>query len=388
MEKMSAVLQSIEKNENSMIKFLERIVNIDSCADCPEGNNEVAHVIGNELKNLNFDVNYMEYPGICTHLKAFKAGQGKKNIMIIGHLDTIFSKDEPKRRPFTISKGKAYGPGVLDMKGGITIALFALKALYDNGWNDSNITVFFCGDEDTNHPHTNAAELFGEYAIGKDAIFNMETASAGQAVLIGRKGNMHPEIIVHGISAHAGADITKGANAIVELAYKTIDINSLNDFNKGLTFNPGVVEGGRVANSVPDYARLRIDMRYLTNADRDYGIKKLKEIANKVHIAGTTAEVSHLRENMTVMEVTEANKRLYEIVKKQGEKIGINLAAKIGGGSSDSGWTVQAGAPTICSMGAIGQFNHTDREYIHIDSLVERAKLLALSINAIKDFQK
>ena len=377
------VLKTVEASDKEMVNFLERLVNIDTGPDNPDGIAEVAHLIGGKLAGINFFVEYLDYPGICTHLRAARKGTGNKEIMVIGHFDTLFPKGTAAMRPFTVKEGKAYGPGVLDMKGGITIALFALEALYNSGWDDKNITVLFCGDEDTNHPYTDAPDLFEKAAHGKTAVFNMETASAGQAVLIGRKGNMHPEIIVKGISAHAGADLSKGANAVVELAHKIIAVNKLTDMAKGLTFNPGVISGGTVPNAVPDCAAVKIDMRYLTSADRDSGIENLRKIADHAHIPGTSAELVNLRENMTVMEVTEGNKELYEIVKQQGAKLGLDIQAKIGGGSSDSGWTVRAGAPTLCSMGAIGEFNHSDREYILIDSLVERAKLLALSINAV-----
>ncbi|MHC1759242.1 MAG: M20 family metallopeptidase [Negativicutes bacterium] len=377
------LINAIEAKQEKMVKFLEHLVNIDSGPDCPEGISEVAHIIGEKLAEMNFEVEYLDYPGICTHLRAKRKGSGDKDVMIIGHYDTLFPKGAAAARPFTIKDGRAYGPGVLDMKGGITIALFALEALYEAGWDDKNMTVLLCGDEDTNHPYTDAPELFEKEAYGKYAVFNMETASAGQAVLVGRKGNMHPEIVVKGVSAHAGADLTKGANAIVALSQKIIEVNRLNDFERGLTFNPGVITGGTVPNAVPDYASIKIDMRYLTAADRDKGIESLKQIASHIHVPGTSAEVVHLKENMTVMEVTEGNLRLYEVVKQQGNKLGIDVKSKIGGGSSDSGWTVRAGAPTLCSMGAIGEFNHTDREYILVDSLVERTKLLALSIEAV-----
>ena len=377
------VITSVDDKEKEMISFLERLVNIDSGVDSPEGIAEVAKILGEKLTQMDFAVEYLEYPGICTHLKAKKRGTGDGEIMIIGHMDTLFRKGTVAARPFTIRDGKAFGPGVLDMKGGVTVALFALQALYESGWNDKSVTVFLAGDEETNHPKTNAAELFEQEAKGKTAVFNMETASAGQAVLVGRKGNMHPEFVVKGVAAHAGADLTKGANAIVELAYKIIDINNLMDFARGLTFNVGVINGGTVANAVPDQASVKVDVRYLTLADRDKAIASLKEIAAKNYVPGTSTEIANFRENMTPMEVTEGNKWLYEIVRQQGEKLGIKVEAKVGGGSSDSGWTVRAGAPTLCSMGARGEFNHSDREYIVLESLAERAKLLALSIQAI-----
>ena len=380
---MEQLLKSIEAKHDKMVNFLETLVNIDSGNDSPEGVAKVARIVGGKLQEMHFDVEYLEYPGACTHLLAKKKGTGDKEVMIIGHMDTLFPVGTAAARPFTIKDDKAYGPGVLDMKGGIAIALFALEALYESGWNDKNITVFFAGDEEFAHPKTNAPELFEQHARGKDAVFNMETASAGRAVLVGRKGNIHPELIVRGISAHAGADLDKGASAIVELAHKIIAVNNLTDFSRGLTFNCGVIKGGTVANAVADFASVVIDMRYLTVADGEYGIESLRKIAAQSVVPGTTTEVANLRERFTPMEVTEGNLKLYEIVREQGRKLGLDIAKKVGGGASDAGWTVRAGAPSICSMGALGALNHSDREYIFLAGLVERAKLLALSVDAV-----
>lgn len=380
---MEKLLQAIETKHEKMVQFLEKMVNIDSGIDSPEGVANVARIIGDKLAEMDFSVEYLDYPGACTHLLAKKQGTGNKEVMIIGHMDTLFPIGTVAKRPFTIKDGKAYGPGVLDMKGGITIALFALEALYESGWNDKNVTVLFAGDEEPAHPKTNAPELFEQHAKGKDAVFNMETASAGQAVLVGRKGNIHPELIVKGIAAHAGADLDKGASAIVELAHKIIAVNKLTDKERGLTFNCGVITGGTVANAVADSASLVIDMRYLTAADGAEGLENLRKIAAENVIPGTSCEVSNLRERFTPMEVTEGNLKLYEIVRQQGEKLGLAVEKKVGGGASDAGWTVRAGAPSLCAMGARGSFNHSDREFIELDSLVERTKLLALSIDAV-----
>ncbi len=380
---MEKLLQAIETKHEKMVQFLEKMVNIDSGIDSPEGVAKVARIIGDKLAEMDFAVEYLDYPGACTHLLAKKQGTGNKEVMIIGHMDTLFPIGTVAKRPFTIKDGKAYGPGVLDMKGGITIALFALEALYESGWNDKNVTVLFAGDEEPAHPKTNAPELFEQHAKGKDAVFNMETASAGQAVLVGRKGNIHPELIVKGIAAHAGADLDKGASAIVELAHKIIAVNKLTDKDRGLTFNCGVITGGTVANAVADSASVVIDMRYLTAADGAEGLESLRKIAAESVIPGTSCEVSNLRERFTPMEVTEGNLKLYEIVRQQGEKLGLAVEKKVGGGASDAGWTVRAGAPSLCAMGARGSFNHSDREFIELDSLVERTKLLALSIDAV-----
>lgn len=380
---MEKVLESIQAQETALIEFLQQMVNIDSCFDDAEGNDKVAHLIGDMLDQMGFTVEYMKYPDVCTHVKAHKKGTGAKKVMVMGHLDCIQPKGSAAERPFTIEDGKAYGPGVLDMKGGIAVALYALKALYSEGWNDKDITVFFCGDEEHAHPHTNAAELFEAAAKGQHAVFNMETASVGHSALIGRKGNLYAEMQVTGISAHAGADMEKGANAIIELAHKAIAISKLTNFSNGLTCNVGAIEGGLISNAVPDYAKIKIDMRYLSEQERDKAVASLKAIAAEKFVPGTKTEIVNMVERFTPMVATEDNRKLFALVQEQAKKLGFEMNAKVGGGSSDAGWTVRAGAPTLCGMGAIGEFNHTIREYIFVDSLVQRAKLLALSIDAL-----
>jgi glutamate carboxypeptidase len=380
---MDKLLQVIEGKQQEMLDFLAQLVNIDSGSDNPEGIKQVAGIVGAKLKQIGFRVEQLDHPGICCHLKAFRTGTGAEQVMVIGHMDTLFPKGTAQKRPFTIKEGKAYGPGVLDMKGGITVALFALQGLFESGKHDKNVTVVFCGDEEIAHPHTDAAALFEQEARGKKAVFNMETASIGEDVLIGRKGNLFCEIMVKGISAHAGADLDKGANAITELANKILEINKLNDPARGLTFNVGVISGGTVSNAVPDRAILQIDVRYLTQEDKKRASDGLRDIAGKVFVPGTQTTITELWEKFTPMEARNENKKLFEIVKEQGAKLGLKIEGKIGGGASDSGWTVRAGAPSICAMGAIGEFNHSDREYIFVDSLVKRAKLLALAIDAV-----
>ncbi|MDR3560832.1 MAG: M20 family metallopeptidase [Negativicutes bacterium] len=380
---MEKLLCLIEEKQPEMLEFLEQLVNIDSGCDNPEGIKQAAGFIGAKLEQIGFMVEYLDYPGICCHVKGVRPGTGPEQVMVIGHLDTLFPKGTAQKRPFTIKDGKAYGPGVLDMKGGITVALFALQSLIESGWNDKNVTVLFCGDEEIAHPRTDAAERFEQEARGKKAVFNMETASIGENVLIGRKGNLFCEIEVKGISAHAGADLDKGANAVTELANKVLQINKLNDPARGLTFNVGVISGGTVANAVPDRATLQIDVRYLTQEDKQRASDGLQKIAERVDVPGTKTTITTLWEKFTPMEACDENKKLFEIVRQQGEKLGLTIEGKIGGGASDSGWTVRAGAPSICAMGAIGEFNHSDREYIFVDSLVKRAKLLAMSIDAV-----
>lgn len=383
---MKMLLERIENYQKDMESFLEKLVNIDSGKDCPDGIKEVAETIGEQLQGLGFAVEYISSPGLPTHVIAKRKGTltNPKNIMIIGHMDTVFSRGTVAKRPFSIKEGKAYGPGVLDMKSGITISLFALKALQEEGWDAHNITVFFCGDEENGHPTTNAKELYLDYAKNMDAVFNMETGADSGTVVIGRRGCMYPVIQVEGVASHSGKDPEKGASAIRELAHKIGELYKMDNFEKGIAFNAGVISGGIVANGIAAYAECQADCRFNKNEDYQYILEFLDKVVKEVHVPGTkTTLLYDEKRTFMPMEITDGNLSLYEVVRTQGEKLGIDIKGIYVGAGSDSCWTTKAGAPTVCAMGARGELNHSENEYLSLYSLVERAQLLALTIQAV-----
>ena len=282
MEKLYSLIDSYY---DSMVATLEKMVNIDSGADCPEGIKAVAEIVGNALKALNFDVEYLDYPGIATHVLAKRKGSAPdaKDVMIIGHMDTVFPKGTAAARPFRAENGIAYGPGVLDMKSGVTIALYALKALDSLDLMKNNVTVMFVGDEEAGHPYTDAADKLKEVAKGKDAVFNMETGSDKGTVVLGRTGIYYPEITVEGIAAHSGKDPEKGASAVKELVYKLVDLYNFSDTDDDISFNAGIISGGVAEFEIPalnasDYPSLPV-----TGADNTMTVKcgMLREMIEK-----------------------------------------------------------------------------------------------------------
>lgn len=384
MQKLYSLIDSYYDN---MVATLESLVNIDSGADSPEGIKAVAEKVGDMLKTEKFEVEYLDHPGIATHLLAKRRGNSPdaKDVMIIGHIDTVFPKGTATARPFRTENGIGYGPGVLDMKSGVTIALYALKALDELDLMNNNVTVMFVGDEESGHPYTDAAEKLMEVAKGKDAVFNMETGSDKGTVVLGRTGIYYPEITVEGIAAHSGKDPEKGASAIRELVYKIVDLYNFSDTDDDISFNAGIISGGVAANGIAAHAEMRGDFRYKTVKSGPKILKALDEICNgKTYIPRTNTKlVCDPKRGFIPMEKTDGNVALYEIVRTQGEKIGVDIQGITVGAGSDSCYTTAAGAPTVCAMGARGELNHSAQEYMHLDSLTERAKILALSIMAI-----
>lgn len=385
---MEALCKRIAGHQDAMEAFLEKMVNVDSGADSPEGTDIVAHIIGEKLESLGFEVSYPggPVPQKPQHVLGKRKGNGAnpKNVMIIGHLDTVFPKGTAAARPFTKKDGKAFGPGVLDMKSGITIALFALQSLAEENWAEHNIKVMIAGDEENGHPTTNVKELFMEECKGQDAVFNMETGSMAGTVVVGRRGLGFFDLEIEGIAAHSGKDAAKGASAIREVCHKIDELYKMERPDEGVSFNAGKIEGGLVANGIPAHARVWCDLRFTKVESFDYIKDCLEKLGEEVYIPRTKTTM-HFNPDAVLMpmEQTEGNMKLYEVVRQQGEKLGIEVNGIFVGAASDSCWPVMVGSPTVCAMGARGEFNHSAEEWMLLSSLTERAQLLALTIQNI-----
>ena len=375
------ILGQLKNSEAVMLNFLEQIVNIDSGYDALEGIDAIAHLVGDFLTPYGFEVQYITTPDAPTHVLAKRPRPGKPKVMLMGHMDTVFPKGTAAARPFKVEDGKAYGPGVMDMKAGIAISLATVKALLDNGWDAADLTLFFCGDEELAHPLTNAVEWFKKEGLGKTAVFNMEPGRADGSVVIGRKGVIRPVLTVQGIAAHAGNEPEKGASAVLELSHKTIDLHALTDFELGTTYNVGVFNGGSLANIVADRAEAHVDIRFKTAAEAEKAIKNVEAVAAKTYVPHTTTVVTGNKIEFMPLETTDGVKKLYAHLARQAEKLGLPVpGALYVGGSADSAWTAMVGAPTLCGMGPQAVGAHTNNEYLFVPSLTDRAQLLAMCI--------
>lgn len=375
------ILEQLRNSEAEMLQFLEKLVNIDSGADALDGISQVARTIGAFLAPLGFDVQYLETPDAPVQLLARRARAGKKQVLFSGHMDTVFNKGAAAARPFKVEGGRAYGPGVLDMKGGLVMALQVIKAMVASGWEETDMTVLLCGDEEMSHPFTDAVNQFKKAGAGKDAVFNLEFGRVDGSVVTGRKGTTRPTLVVEGIAAHAGNEPEKGASAILELAQKTVAIHALNNFAVGTTYNVGVVSGGTMANIVADKAVGEVDVRFKTIAEAEKSIADVQRIVETNYVPHTKTTVTGNVIKFMPFETTLGVQRLYEHYASQAEKLGL---AKPGqqyvGGASDAAWPAMTGAPTLCGVGPCGAGAHSDSEYIEIATLTQRGLLLASCI--------
>jgi glutamate carboxypeptidase len=311
------------------------------------------------------------------------AGRPRPGIIFLGHMDTAIPKGTIGERPFAIKDGKAYGPGVLDMKGGIVAFLYAIKALGAAGYNARPIKVLLAGDEEVLHACSSAPDVFIAEAKGHAAAFNCETGFVDNGVVIGRKGVARILMEVKGVAAHAGNDPENGRSAILEIAHKVIAVQNLTDPDKGIYFNVGVIQGGTTSTAVPDHAKIFIDVRYKDPDDLPGIITQLEKVAAAVYVEGTATTVTFM-DGIKPMKTTAEVKQLYALVEKVSEENGFGKTyAKYVGGGSDSAYTILAGVPTVCAMGVKGGRNHSPEEYAIVETLFERAKLLSACVLAL-----
>ncbi|WP_337366497.1 M20 family metallopeptidase [Phascolarctobacterium sp.] len=375
------ILEQLRTSEAEMLQFLEQLVNIDSGADALDGINQVADKIGAFLAPLGFELQYLETTEAPVQLLARRARAGKKQVLFSGHMDTVFTKGTAAARSFKIEDGRAYGPGVLDMKGGLVMALQVIKAMVANGWEETDLTVLLCGDEEMSHPLTDAVNQFKKAGAGKDAVFNLEFGRVDGSVVTGRKGTTRPTLVVEGIAAHAGNEPEKGASAILELAQKTVAIHALNNFELGTTYNVGAFSGGTMANIVANKAVGEVDVRFKTIAEAEKSIADVQRIVATNYVPHTKTTVTGNVIKFMPFETTPAVQKLYEHYASQAAGLGL---AKPGqqyvGGASDAAWPAMTGAPTLCGVGPCGAGAHSDSEYIEVATLTERALLMASCI--------
>ena len=377
----------VDDHREEMISLWQEAVMMESGPHEKEGIDRVADLFKNILEADGATCRTVAFENAGSMLIGeLGANHAKAGVIFMGHMDTAMAAGALAARPFVIQDGKVYGPGVLDMKGGIVAALYAIKALQSIGYDVRPIKVLLAGDEEVLHAHSNAPEIFMEEAKGFAAAFNMETGFVDDGIVVGRKGVARLMMEVKGVAAHAGNDPQNGRSAILEMAHKIIDVQKLTNWENGVTFNVGVMEGGKTSTAIPDYAKISIDVRYKNPDDLTEIIKQVQDVGNKTYVEDTSTTVTFM-DGIKPMKTTDGVTRLFEVVKKVYEENGFGTPyAKTVGGASDSAFSILAGVPTVCAMGVKGGRNHSPDEYAVVDSLFERTKLLVACVLALDSF--
>lgn len=372
-----ALVDAVDRREQEAIDLLRDLVNCDSGTYNKDEADRAGSILADTIGKLDFQVERLPQEQFGDHVRAVKPGKGDKRILFVGHFDTVFPRGTVAQRPFNIDGDRATGPGVYDMKSGIVVLLTALAALRETNapvWDDVTFTAIFNSDEEvlspTSGPYIEAA------AREADTACIMEPARPGGEYTFIRKGAGMYTMTVHGRAAHSGGQPELGRNAVEELAQKIIRLHQITDYEVGTTVNVGVLRAGERSNVVPDFAECEFDLRVLTTAERDRAVARFQEIAEMQFVPDTTTT---LRGQMLFppLERKPSNELLFSWIQEAGRKIGFEATSVVSGGASDGNTTGQF-TPTIDGMGAHGDGAHSDREFIYLPSLTERAKVLAL----------
>jgi len=374
---MKELIAYLDSQQSNMLALLERMVNIDSGTLDKAGVDRVGALLADRLAGLGFEVEVIRQQEYGDHVLGRKAGTGTRRILFVGHMDTVFAAGTAAQRPFRIEAGRAYGPGVLDMKGGIVCLLFALEALKATqhpAYDVAAMCVVFNSDEEYLSP--TSRPLIEEEARRSRTVCVFEPARPGGEYVISRKGTGKYLLTVTGRAAHAGAQPERGRSAVGEMAHKIVALHALTDFSTGTTVNVGVVRGGERSNVVAERAYAEIDIRVPGLEEYARLDRRIKAIASGSTVPDTTAVLSGGL-GFPPMIQTPGAKVLFEALRAAGQVVGVEIRGVPTGAGSDANYASQF-APTLDGMGPQGSETHSDREFIEVPTLLERSKVTAL----------
>jgi len=360
--------------------FLEdfkTIVNIDSSSGYSQGIEQVARFFEKRFKDMGMKVtlSFLGEEKVPCLEAVNKPGSTPYDLMLLGHMDTVFPKGEAKKRPFSIQNDQAFGPGVCDMKGGLLVVLHVLETLHHQGVMDQlSLCVSFNGDEETGSRASR--EWIMANAKKSQRVFVFEPCRPGYCFVVQRKGGGWFQVTAKGVSAHAGADPEKGINAVVELAHQTIAITGLNSLEKGTSAQVTVVKGGDTVNIIPNEATASVDVRIAKQEEKIRVESFFHALSKTPHLNGAEILVQGSIDRPP-MECGPEAQKLFDLIQSTAAGLGIEASSISTGGCSDGNFTSACGKPTIDGMGLVGANSHREDEYVELSSINNMVSLVS-----------
>lgn len=295
------------------------------------------------------------------------------DVMLVGHMDTVFPLGTAELRPMSCDADKAYGPGVSDMKSGLLNVVYAMRHLDPSVLDALSICICMNPDEETGS--LDSVDWIQAVAKQAKQVLVAEAARADGGLVKARKGMARYKLTFDGIAAHAGNEPEKGHSAITEMANWVLAINRMTNFESGTTLNVGIVSGGAGANIVPEHAEAIVDIRFWSNEEYDEVDTRLNAMIEQTFDSEVKVELKReaYKPSMVPSEATVA---LMEIVEQAAQELAIEINWKEAGGGSDANNTAVLGVPTLDGLGPVGAGFHSDQEYLLLDSIEPRIKLL------------
>jgi glutamate carboxypeptidase len=367
---MRTLLTFCERHLDDIVAATERLAALESPSTEKSAVDRCGAELAKMLRDAGASVESLRRMDRGDHIRAEWPGDGAP-VLLLGHFDTVWAVGTLANMPLRRDGGRLFGPGVFDMKGGIAIAITAVRALLERGARRPGIRMLWTTDEEIGSG-TSRHEIEAS-ARECRAVLVLEPALPGGALKTARKGCGEYELLVDGAAAHAGLDPGKGVSAIHELADQIRDIQALGDLADGVTVNVGIVDGGTRANVVAARARAVIDARALRSADANRVDAALRSLQPKRSGARLTVRGGFER---PPLERTPDVVRLFDVARDVARELGRALDEGAAGGGSDGNFTAAAGVPTLDGLGAVGDGAHASHEHVVIDELPWRAALI------------
>ncbi|MEO8971304.1 MAG: M20 family metallopeptidase [Ktedonobacteraceae bacterium] len=369
-------LPQLQALQDEMLERLALLINIDSGSGQVEGVNLVMSYLEQWLQDIGFSVTRHHAEGLGNNLVARRKGKGKLRILLVGHVDTVYDEGAAATLPFSIKDGLSYGPGVIDMKSGDIMGLYALRVLLESGFEEyGELIVLFNNDEEVGS--FGSEPLLRNIAQAVDVGLVLEGSRSPEIVTRARKGADKYILEVTGVPAHSGAEPYKGRSAVVEMAHKILAIHNLNTLFPGVTLNVTKLTSSERLNIVPDFARCHISVRAFNVQGLEMAAQALEQIAASRNVPDTRTRLIRTR-GRTPYTATPEILQLVEAARLEGEALELHIVAEGKGGLSDANILMEAGIPTLDSLGPVGGGMHDlNREFMRVDSLPLRGALLA-----------
>jgi glutamate carboxypeptidase len=379
-------LRYFSQQQHRMVETIRELVEIESPSDNKQAVDRIAAFLATRFEALGGRIQFHRSADFGDSLQIDfgsgprSASPDRKPVLLLGHYDTVYPLGTLAGMPCKVENGRLRGPGVLDMKSGIALMLYAVEALHTwHGALPRPITVFLVSDEEVgSYSSRKVTEALAKKSAG---VLVLEPAAGLRgAVKTARKGVGEYTLRVTGVAAHAGLDPGKGHSAILELARQIAVIAKLNNLRQGVSVNPGVIQGGTRTNVVAADASVDIDVR-IKRAKQAPGLdRKLHSLKPfdkhcKLEITGGI--------NRLPMERSAGVAALYKKAHAIARHVGWKLEEAAVGGGSDGNFTAGMGIPTLDGLGGVGEGAHAVHEYIVINELPRRALLLTGMIETI-----
>jgi glutamate carboxypeptidase len=374
-------LQYFEQRRDQMIDTIRRLVEMESPSDNKQAVDRCSAFAAEEFAAIGGRAEFHRVSDFGNHLQVDFAGETQqKPVLLLGHYDTVYPMGSLASMPCRLGNGRLWGPGVLDMKSGIALMLYAIQGL--QAWHGKlprPVSVLLVSDEEVGSD--SSRPITERLAKESAAVLVLEPSYGSKgAVKTARKGVGEYLLKVTGVASHSGLDFEKGQSAILELARQILAISKLVDVKRGLTLNVGLVQGGTRTNVVASEATASLDVRVAKMKDAAGIDKKLRSLRPfnrkcKIEISGGV--------NRPPMERTPGVAALYQKASLIARQLGWTLTEAAVGGGSDGNFTAGLGVPTLDGLGGVGDGAHAVHEFITVSELPRRAALLAGLIESV-----